>query len=114
MRALGRAFLLENPDSTLDHKIIRKQCLMELVTPNEASAINEAFERAKRFFFFKKKRRLQTHATQSVRREILQALSKKQRQEEGAALESKQEPRRALGNGVAFSQYAQLDIIGGG
>ena len=47
MRALSRAFLLENPDSTLDHNIIPKQCLMELVTPNEASTINEAFEHAK-------------------------------------------------------------------
>ena len=48
MRALSRAFILENPDSTLDPKIIPKQCLMELVTPNEASTINEAFERAKK------------------------------------------------------------------
>ena len=47
MKALSRAFILENPDSTLDPKIIPKQCLMELVTPNEASTINEAFERAK-------------------------------------------------------------------
>ena len=53
MKALSRAFILENPDSTLDPKIIPKQCLMELVTPNEASTINEAFERAKKF---KKKR----------------------------------------------------------
>ena len=48
MKALSRAFILENPDSTLDPKIIPKQCLMELVTPNEASTINEAFERAKK------------------------------------------------------------------
>ena len=89
MKALSRAFILENPDSTLDPKIIPKQCLMELVTPNEASTINEAFERAKKM----KKRRLQTHATQSVRREILQAFPKEnQRQEEGAALESNQKP----------------------
>ena len=91
MRALSRAFILENPDSTLDPKIIPKQCLMELVTPNEASTINEAFERAKKLKT--KKRRLQTHATQSVRREILQAFPKEiQRQEEGAALESNQKP----------------------
>ena len=55
MKALSRAFILENPDSTLDPKIIPKQCLMELVTPNEASTINEAFERAKNFFYKKKK-----------------------------------------------------------
>ena len=48
MKALSRAFMLENPDSTLDPKIIPKQCLMELVTPNEASTIDEAFERAKK------------------------------------------------------------------
>ena len=48
MKALSRAFILENPDSTLDPKIIPKQCLMELVTPNEASTIDEAFERAKK------------------------------------------------------------------
>ena len=46
-RALSRAFILENPDSTLDPKIVPRQCLMELVTPNEAATINEAFERAK-------------------------------------------------------------------
>ena len=45
MKALSRAFISENPDSTLDTKIIPRQCLMELVTPNEASTINEAFER---------------------------------------------------------------------
>ena len=91
MRALSRAFILENPDSTLDPKIIPKQCLMELVTPNEASTINEAFERAKTFK--NKKRGLQTQATQSVRREILQAFPKEsQRQEEGAALESNPKP----------------------
>ena len=111
MKALSRAFILENPDSTLDPKIIPKQCLMELVTPNEASTINEAFERAKKL----KKRGLQTQATQSVRREILQAFPKEsQRQEEGAALESTQKPGRARGDCVAFSQYTQLDIIGGG
>ena len=55
MKALSRAFILENPDSTLDPKIIPKQCLMELVTPNEASTINEAFERAKKL---KKKTRV--------------------------------------------------------
>ena len=59
---------------------------MELVTPNEASAINDVFERAKKL---KKKRGLQTRATQSVRREILQAFCNEARQqEEGAALES--------------------------
>ena len=90
MKALSRAFILENPDSTLDPKIIPKQCLMELVTPNEASTIDEAFERAKKL---KKKRGLQIQATQSVRREILQAFPKEnQRQEEGAALESNQKP----------------------
>ena len=47
MRALGRAFIIENPDITLDPKIIPKQCLMDLVTPNEASTINDVFERAK-------------------------------------------------------------------
>ena len=47
MRALSRAFILENPDNTLDHKIIPEQCSVELVTPNEASTINEAFECAK-------------------------------------------------------------------
>ena len=58
---------------------------------------------------------LQTQATQSVRPEILQAFPKEnQRQEEGAALESNQESGRARGNCVAFSQYTQLDIIGGG
>ena len=65
MKALSRAFILENPDSTLDTTIIPMQCLMELVTPNEASTINEAFERAKKL---KKQRGLQTQATQSVRR----------------------------------------------
>ena len=49
MKALSRAFILENPDSTLDTNIIPKECLMELVTPNEASTINETFERAKKF-----------------------------------------------------------------
>ena len=89
MKALSRAFILENPDSTLDPKIIPKQCLMELATPNEASTIDEAFERAKKL----KKRGLQIQATQSVRREILQAFPKEnQRQEEGAALESNQKP----------------------
>ena len=48
MKALSRAFILEIPDSTLDPKLIPKQCLTELVTPNEASTINEAFERAKK------------------------------------------------------------------
>ena len=90
MKALSRVFILENPGSTLDPKIIPKQCLMELVTPNEASTIDEAFERAKKL---KKKRGLQIQATQSVRREILQAFPKEnQRQEEGAALESNQKP----------------------
>ena len=89
MKALSRAFILENLDSRLDPKIIPKQCLMELVTPNEASTIDEAFERAKKL----KKRGLQIQATQSVRREILQAFPKEnQRQEEGAALESNQKP----------------------
>ena len=63
MKALSRAFILENPDTTLEPKIIPKQCLMELVTPNEASTIHKAFERA---IFLK--RRLQPHATQNVRR----------------------------------------------
>ena len=89
MMALGRAFIPENPGSTLDPTIIPKQCLMELVTPNEASTINEAFDRANQY----KTRRLQTRATQSVHRDILQAFPyQTQRQEEGAALESKQEP----------------------
>ena len=48
MKALSRAFIMEHPDSTLDPKIIPKHCLMELVTPNEASAINDVFERAKK------------------------------------------------------------------
>jgi len=48
IKALSRASILENPDSTLDHTIIPKQCLMELVTPNEASTINEAFERCRK------------------------------------------------------------------
>ena len=48
MKALGRAFILENPDSTLDPKVIPKQCLMELVTPNEASTLDEAFEKMKK------------------------------------------------------------------
>ena len=88
MRALSRAFILEDPDSTLDPNIIPKQCLMELVTPNEASTINEAFERAKN-----KKRRLHPHATHSVRRTLLQAFPyTTQRQEEGAALDNNQEP----------------------
>ena len=47
MKALSRAFIMENPDSTLDTKTIPKHCLMELVTPNEASTINDVFERAK-------------------------------------------------------------------
>ena len=46
MKALSRAFIMEHPDSTLDPKIIPKHCLMELVTPNEASTVNLAFERA--------------------------------------------------------------------
>ena len=50
MKALSRAFIMENPDSTLDPNIIPKQCLLELVTPNEASTINEAFERAKNIY----------------------------------------------------------------
>ena len=45
MKALSRAFILANPDITLDTNIIPNQCLLELVTPNEASTINEAFER---------------------------------------------------------------------
>ena len=40
MKALSRAFILENPDITLDPKIIPKECLMELVTPNEASTLS--------------------------------------------------------------------------
>ena len=51
MRELSLAFILENLDRTLDPNIIPKQCLIELVTPNEASTINEAFELAS--FFLK-------------------------------------------------------------
>ena len=85
---------------------------MELVTPNEASTINEVFERANNLKQNEGCRHTQRKA--SVEKFFKPFPKKNQRQEEGAALESKQEPRRALGNGVAFSQYAQLDIIGGG
>ena len=91
MKALSRAFIMENPDSPLEPKMIPKQCLMELVTPNEASTINEAFERATKLK--NKTRGLQTRATQNIRRESLQAFPQlSRRQEEGAALESSPKP----------------------
>ena len=48
VNTLNKAYHLENPDSTVDPKVIPKQCLMELVNPREASEIHQTFERARK------------------------------------------------------------------
>ena len=114
MKALSRDFILGNLDSSLHPNIIPKQCLMELVTPNEASTINEAFERAKKL-------KNNEGCRHKQRKASVDKFFKPPQKKPGPA-GKKKAPRwkatkktgRARGGCVAFSQYTQLDIIGGG
>ena len=100
VKPLNKAYHLENPDSTVDPKVIPKQCLMELVNPREASEIHQTFERARKI---KKKRGSNHKATKGECGEVLQSApeeGQRRHQEESATLESPTKSRSACGNQV--------------
>ena len=82
VKPLNKAYHLENPDSTVDPKVIPKQCLMELVNPREASEIHQTFERARKI-------KKNAEATTKQRRESVEKFFKAPPKKASAGSEKK-------------------------